>query len=131
MKTALFLIFGLLLQSPAFALEQKIASVNELEQNALEFAESITGADGCTLQVFRVRDGIEIRMESESEGTASLVVKYSDGVYFKGETFGSASFSKEYRVEGQGILSAVHADDAYFHVYLEANGKTVGCEFDF
>jgi hypothetical protein len=131
MKTVLAFALALLITPSAFAAKHKLASVNELEADAKAFSQAIGEGTDCSLSVDRVPGGIRIIMESRSQGSAWLIVKYTDAVHLTAESEREDSYMKEYQIDGRGTLTAVQADDAYFHLYLESNGQQVGCELDF
>jgi hypothetical protein len=134
MKTILTALF-LATTQPAFAAapanQQILASVNQLETDAKNFALMIGDGQDCSLSIKKFSDGIRITMMSAAGGAASLDVNYDNAVGLTKEFSSDGSYSKEYEIPGQGKLTAINADDSYFHASLEANGKKVSCELDF
>ncbi|MGE3261973.1 MAG: hypothetical protein AB7K68_09355 [Bacteriovoracia bacterium] len=116
---------------PALAvLPQKLASVNELESDARNFSLMIGEGQECALKIQRFDGGIRLGMISE-EGLTWLDVRNDSAVVLTQSYQDDGSYVREYEIPGQGKLTALTADDSYFHASLEANGKKVNCELDF
>lgn len=125
-------LFTALFASGAQAgLAQKLASVNQLERDANQFAEMIGENQDCAMKVQRHQGGIRVAMKSENTGYAWLDVAYDNAVVLTEQYADDGSYRKVYEIPSQGRLVATVADDSYFHASLESHGKTISCEIDF
>lgn len=117
---------------PALAvLPQKLASVNELESDARNISLMIGEGQECALKIQRFDGGIRLGMSSPEEGFTWLDVRNDSAVVLTQSYQDDGSYVREYEIPGQGKLTALSADDSYFHASLEAKGKKVNCELDF
>jgi hypothetical protein len=135
MKTLTLLVLAISLSAPAFAAfpgGQKLASVNQLAGDATSFGEMTeAGGSGCHLSVEKYENGVRIAMESDEEGRIFLDARYDGAVLLTERNEEDGSYVKEYELPGQGKLTAVFADDSYFHAQMEAQGQTISCEIDY
>jgi hypothetical protein len=134
MKTLTLLALTLSLSAPALAAfpgGQKLASVNELAADAVSFSEMTNAGNGCRLSIEKYENGVRVAMEAEGEASAFLDARYDAAVLLTERNEEDGSYVKEYELPGQGKLTAVFADDSYFHAKMEAQGKTISCEIDY
>ncbi|MGZ3712866.1 MAG: hypothetical protein ACXVBE_13970 [Bdellovibrionota bacterium] len=111
--------------------QQILLSVNQLESDAQEYARLFADDKDCSIQISRFSEGVRISLATPTDGQVQLDVKYDNAVSYSNLSQFDSSFVKEYAVPGQGSLTAISADDAYFEVIVESHGKKVSCQLDY
>jgi hypothetical protein len=134
MKAPLLLVLGTLFAAHAHAAPRTThASFAQMKKDVQDYSPVLQSIDGCNFEFKETPVGMELVMKDEKKGTAVLEVSASSLILLEsGDQMEDGSFSKSYKVQGQGELDFVHAEDAYDHAFLtDRNGNTLSCEIDY